>query len=108
MKVKVSELKTHLSSYLKNIEEAGEIEVCLREEPVAYLVPVGAKGQMGEKLLAEKVCVVGLILQRSAGGMGAGVSHTATRPAFVPVPEVAGDGRTDISTVQSMREERAY
>lgn len=40
IKVKVGQLKTHLSRYLKNIKETGEpIEVCVREDTVANLTP---------------------------------------------------------------------
>lgn len=99
MKVKVSELKTHLSRYLKEIEEKGTIEVCLREEPVAYLVAAGASGQGDPKELEHKVRTAGLIL------------HSASRerlPMPRRGPEVAGDGREDISTVEAMRRERDY
>lgn len=42
MKVKIGELKTHLSRYLRQLEKDQEpIAVCLREETVAYLVPAG-------------------------------------------------------------------
>ena len=38
MKVKIGELKTHLSKYLRNLEGSAEpIEVCVREDTVAYL-----------------------------------------------------------------------
>ena len=37
MKVKIGELKAHLSKYLRQLrEEGGSIEVCLGEDPVAY------------------------------------------------------------------------
>lgn len=39
MKVKVGELKTHFSKYIRELEDSDEpIEVCVREETVAYLV----------------------------------------------------------------------
>ncbi len=99
MKVKVSELKTHLSRYLKHLDKDGPIEVCLREETVAYLVPAGAQSQTTQKDLEERVRAAGLRL------------HTASRghsQDVLPVPGVAGDGRKDISTVESMRRERDY
>lgn len=38
MKVKIGELKTHLSRYLRDLEGSDElIEVCVREDTVAYL-----------------------------------------------------------------------
>jgi antitoxin (DNA-binding transcriptional repressor) of toxin-antitoxin stability system len=45
MKVKVGQLKTHLSRYLKDVKETGEsIEVCVREDTVAYLTPSAPPG----------------------------------------------------------------
>lgn len=39
MKIKVGELKTHFSKYIRELEQSDEpIEVCVREETVAYLV----------------------------------------------------------------------
>ncbi len=99
MKVKVSELKTHLSRYLKDLEENGMIEVCLREEPVAYLVSAGAAPQTTRKDLADKVRAAGLRLHAPS---------REQRPSTPPVAGIAGDGRTDVSTVESMRKERNY
>jgi len=46
MKVKVGQLKTHLSRYLKDVKETGEsIEVCVREDTVAYLTPSAPRAQ---------------------------------------------------------------
>ena len=103
MRVKVSKLKTHLSSYLKNLDQAGEIEICLREDPVAYLVPVGAKNKSSAKVLHEKVSSVGLTLYQSpAAGARNGLLD------YFPEPRIAGDGRADISTMEWIREERGY
>jgi len=99
MKVKVSELKTHLSRYLKDLEEKGMIEVCLREEPVAYLVPAGTTPQTTQKALADKVRAAGLRLHAPS---------REQRESTPPVAGIAGDGRTDVSTVESMRKERDY
>ena len=99
MKVKVSQLKTHFSRYLKNLEEAGQIEVCLREEPVAYLTAVTTKASSKEEDLVDKVAAVGLVLHRAS-----------RRPSRlrIPPPTVAGDGRADLITVESMRANRDY
>lgn len=99
MKVKVSELKTHLSRYLKHLDDDGPIEVCLREETVAYLVSALASNPASQQALADKVRSAGLLL------------HQASRrqaPETLPVAHVAGDGRVDISTVESIRGERDY
>ena len=100
MKVKVSELKTHLSSYLKNINEAGEIEVCLREEPVAYLISAEKRSRGEARRLADCVDASGLVLSKA--------SEQGAQPVYAPVAQVAGDGRTDISTIDSLRNGRDY
>ena len=99
MKVNISDLKIHLSRYLKNLDEDEPIEVCLREEPIAYLVSAGSNSRRSGKALADKVRSAGLI------------PHATSReysPKAHPVPGLAGDGRTDVSTVESMRRERDY
>lgn len=43
MKVKIGELKTHFSKYLRGLKESDEpIEVCVREDTVAYLTSAKA------------------------------------------------------------------
>ena len=103
MKVKVSELKTHLSSYLKNIDEAGEIEVCLREEPVAYLISAETRSKGAGRRLVDCVDKAGLVLSKAAE-LGSQQEKTAN----VPIAEPAGDNRTDIVTVDSLRNGRDY
>ncbi len=42
MKVKIGELKTHLSKYVQSVRDGGEpIEVCVRGKTVAYLTRKG-------------------------------------------------------------------
>lgn len=97
MKVKVGELKTHLSSYLRKVEEDGEtLEVCVRERPVAYLVPAPADGAIGDatrgltgRLQAQGLVVAGLAAQQAPAKLGA--------------PRLAGDGRSDRESVREMR-----
>lgn len=105
MKVKVGELKTHLSKYLRQMKESNEpIEVCLREEPVAYLTP--AKGGLAAHLdeqaaLQRDLAEAGLVLVRHG-------APAAAPDSFVPAPVQAGDQRTDLDTVRQMREEKPY
>lgn len=105
MKVKVGELKTHLSKYLRQLQESREpIEICLRDEPVAYLTaakikksPDMVKQAEVERDLAE----AGLVLIRK--------SPADEGPAgFDPRPVRAGDNRTDLETVCQMRKEKPY
>jgi prevent-host-death family protein len=52
MKVKMGEAKTHLSRLVKEVNETGEpLELCVREETVAYLMP--AKKPTAEELERE-------------------------------------------------------
>lgn len=42
-RVKISELKDHLSEHLRSVERGGQIVVTDRERPVARIVPVGER-----------------------------------------------------------------
>lgn len=105
MKVKVGELKTHLSRYLSKLQHGGEsIEVCVREEPVAYLIPISSDGshpkedagmrQIRERLQRDGVCWDG------HPGKAAN--------AFKPEPVPAHDGLTDVDTTERMRMDRDW
>ena len=103
MRVKIGELKAKLSSYLKLVRESGEsIEVCAREDPVAYLVPLGREGDSeaarGVEELRERLAVRGLVL---------GGGPVAEKPRR-PDPSLAGDGREDVMSVERMRESRDW
>ena len=68
MQVKSAELKTHLSHYLRLVQETGEdIEVCVRETPVAYLTrtkeaPMNTAQQLETRQLEAAFQTVGLTL----------------------------------------------
>lgn len=47
--VSVSELKTHLSRYAREVRAGGEVQVMDRGTPGARLVPVGAGGGAAEQ-----------------------------------------------------------
>jgi antitoxin (DNA-binding transcriptional repressor) of toxin-antitoxin stability system len=69
MKVKVGQLKTHLSRYLRNAQESGEsIEVCVREDTVAYLTPYApsktASRQQPDLDLAQQLKADGISVTR--------------------------------------------
>ncbi len=42
-RVKIAELKDHLSKHLRAVENGGQIEVTDRKRPIVRLVPVGPK-----------------------------------------------------------------
>ena len=105
VKVKTGELKARLSHYVRWVRESGEgIEVCVREQPVAYLsaLPAAARPDAeGADLrqLRARLSAAGLVLARELPASGALPTVTASP---------AGDGRTDISTVEEMRAERDW
>ena len=43
-RVKIAELKDHLSRHLREVEHGGEVEVTDRDRPIARIVPVARSG----------------------------------------------------------------
>jgi prevent-host-death family protein len=99
MKVKVNELKTHLSRYLRELEKEESIEVCMREEPVAYLVSARKQKAGAVEDIRARVDATGLVYHE--GRLSACESQLAP-------PAKAGDGRTDIDSTKQMREGRDW
>ena len=67
MKVKVGELKTHLSKYLRDLEGSDEpIEVCVREDTVAYLssAKAGDGGNPNSARLNRRLEAAGITVSR--------------------------------------------
>jgi antitoxin (DNA-binding transcriptional repressor) of toxin-antitoxin stability system len=105
MKVKTGELKTHLSRYLRQLQDSDEsIEVCVRERPVAYLTSIKGAA-MGDVLNRETAA-----LKERLQSAGLTLRGNPPRPATpVPVPpQVAGDGRTDINSIEEIRATRNW
>lgn len=109
MQVKSAELKTHLSHYLRHVQETGEdIEVCVRDTPVAYLTrlnrtqeaPMNTTPRPDTRQLAAAFQTVGLTLSSPVTPL------PAERP--LPRPTLAGDGRADVSTVTETRSQRDW
>lgn len=105
MKVKSAELKTHLSQYLRMVQETGEgIEVCVRDKSVAYLSPAKEDPNCESRTVA--------IRKLEAAFQTVGITLSApTTPATripLPTPTMAGDGRSDVCTVQEMRQHRDW
>lgn len=99
MKVKVAELKARLSGYVRQVRRTGEpVEVFVREESVAYLVPAGPAAsdpaaRREEQARRDRLRAAGL---RETAATGPG-----PRPDIIARP--AGDGRTDVSTMAALR-----
>jgi prevent-host-death family protein len=106
MQVKSAELKTHLSHYLRHVQETGEdIEVCVRETPVAYLTrtkeaPMNTAQQLETRQLEAAFQTVGLTL--------AAPTTLPSTTRRMPIPTLAGDGRTDVDSTQEMRNQRDW
>jgi len=67
MKVKIGEMKTHLSKYLRDLEGSDEpIEVCVREDTVAYLSSAKAvvSGNSGSARLNRRLEAAGITVSR--------------------------------------------
>lgn len=100
MKVRIGELKTHLSSYLRKIEESGEpVEVCVRERTVAYLTPVREKCESGDDTLIARLQRAGIEWDGKGGISGNSLTFQ---------PEVAGDGKTDQVSTDNIRKGRDW
>lgn len=101
MKVKVGQLKAHLSRYLREIQDSGEtLEVCVRETPVAYLKPIV------EDLLLEEGPPAELVKALESDGVR--IVQWGRKSDFVPTPRPAGDGKFIKNSVVAMREEKDW
>jgi prevent-host-death family protein len=101
MKVKVGQLKAHLSKYLKSVQETGEpIEVCVREKGVAYLAPLPGRESAGSPVDKQ--------LEARLNSAGLRVTQWGTSTDFQPIPAQAGDGKTLPNTIVALREERDW
>jgi prevent-host-death family protein len=106
MKVKSAELKAHLSHYLRLVQETGEeIEVCVRDESVAYLSPAkegpGCESRKMEiRKLEAAFQTVGITLSAPLLPNATGIP--------LPTPTLAGDGRSDVCSVEEMRHHRDW
>lgn len=109
MRVKTAELKTHLSRYLRIVQETGEdIEVCVRDTPVAYLTrtkeaPMNTALQIESRQLEAAFQSVGLTLVAPAVAPS---GQPSTRR--LPTPSISGDERTDVDTIQETRRQRDW
>lgn len=99
-KVKIGELKTHLSKYLRELEGSDEpIEVCVREDTVAYLS--SAKAEERENPDSAR-------LKRSLEAAGVTVSQWGC-----PGEPLRSPGRCDApaggpNSIETIRRERNY
>jgi len=100
MKVKTGDLKTNLSRYLREMRATGNpIEVCVREETVAYLTPASfdSEGQAAREELSSRL---------AAGGIT--VTRWGSKPTYQPKPGCPRDGRNTENSVLAMRREKDW
>jgi len=101
MKVKVGQLKTHLSSYLKAIQENGEpLEVCVREDPVALLSPIH---RLPDNLGEDRKD-----WENRLRNAGLGVRSWSTPANRSPLPEPVNGLEESSNPVMAMRQERDW
>lgn len=105
MRISSVELKTRLGHYLRTVEQTGElIEVCVRGRSVAALHPhesaLTRRDTAGRDASA---------MNRALEGSGLRVEPARQSGGDVEIrPLPAGDGRTDINTVEVMREAKDW
>jgi antitoxin (DNA-binding transcriptional repressor) of toxin-antitoxin stability system len=101
MRVKIAELKTHLSKYIQSLRDGGEpIEVCVREKTVAYLTqlkePELADSRRDSEL-AQRLEKRGLSLQQ----LGRISDRTLS-------PGEPGDGKQMENSIVAIRAEKEW
>jgi len=101
MRVKVAELKTHLSKYLRQIDKDGQpIKVCVREDAVAYLTSARTHDPAGQakEQLAQQLQAVGIQVSQwgSRAPTALGPPGNCHNPAGGP------------NSVESIRRERSW
>jgi len=102
MKVKVGQLKTHLSRYLKDIRETGEpIEVCVREDTVAYLTSPAKYGAASMPQLDPE-------LARLLEDDGLPVTHWGHKPSTLPNPGHCVAPAKGDNSAESIRAEKNW
>jgi len=100
MKVKIGELKTHFSKYLRDLKESDEpIEVCVREDTVAYLTSARAENR-GHRDPA------GLNRRLEAAGITVSKWGSAAEPLRAVGSCESPAGGTN--SVETIRRERTY
>ncbi|MFW5874548.1 MAG: hypothetical protein ACOCVJ_04025 [Verrucomicrobiota bacterium] len=102
MKVKVGQLKAQLSRYLKEVRASGKpIEVCVREETVAYLTPtIGAQGDSAARPDPE------LVRQLAADGLV--VTKVGQQSTACPTPGRCANPAGGPNSVESIRSEKNW
>ena len=97
MKVKSTELKTHLGRYLRAVEQdLTTIEVCIRDRTIAYLIPATNEG-------SRSPCEASPLLALKRVGVKVQSPTFPGEEVALSGPVLAGDGREDVVTTDEMR-----
>lgn len=100
MRVRVGQLKTHLSKYLRDLEGSAEpIEVCVREETVAYLRSAKAEESTGPGSPR---------LSRRLEAAGITVSQWGNTAEPLRSPGRCQNPKNGPNSVETIRQERNY
>lgn len=100
MKVKVGQLKTHLSRYLQKVRDTGEsIEVCVREDTVAYLCSAAK---------AEDASMPSPELNRSLESDGLRVIHRGNKSKLLPTPGSCATPALGNNSIERIRAEKNW
>ena len=106
MRVKVAELKSRLSHYLREVGESGQdIEICVRETPVAYLVARRKEAALDP---AEQAEAARLREALAAAGLALDSAPVITGPLPPVRPILVAKGSSQTTTVSRIRREREW
>lgn len=101
MRVKIAELKTHLSKYVQSVRDGNEpIEVCVREQTVAYLTraPSSPDIESPEQVLCKE----------RLARKGVRITSRGIVTRKVLTPGNPQDGRNVGNSVLAIREEKEW
>jgi antitoxin (DNA-binding transcriptional repressor) of toxin-antitoxin stability system len=101
MRVKIADLKTNLSRYVQSLRDGGDpIEVCVRDQPVAYLTAAPGEAVDRRQQLAEA--------EQRLARRGVVIRQRVTNSRRVYLPGAADDGLSLTNSVVVMRAERDW
>lgn len=102
MKVKVGQLKAQLSRYLRDVRDTGDpIEVCVREDIVAYLMP-------SLETQADSTIRPGPELARQLEADGLNITHWGRKSSAAPTPAQCANPVEGPNSVESIRSEKNW
>ncbi|GIW39458.1 MAG: hypothetical protein KatS3mg076_0035 [Candidatus Binatia bacterium] len=92
--VSVSELKAHLSRYIRRVQRGGEVEIVHRGVPVARLVGIEARGPAPDRRRRQRLIALG-ILRPGRGGASAVLEQEPIELKGAGISEALEEERED-------------